>query len=168
MAGSVSETCLFKIGSRIFFVSNTHSVCMVAEQNSLRHKLSHWATFTFLKRTGLRTKFCLNPCTDHKPCEQTPALFQGPAITSKAQECNSHSLSHQSHSLLFPSMSFPLPWPHLVFAGSQNDTPGEEILIRHAFNSELCFQHQPVHQPYQCMNWSQLQLAGAELSPGEF
>lgn len=74
-AGAVSVTCLFKTGHWIFIVSNTHTVCVITEQNSLRHKLSHRATFTFLKTTGLCIKFCLNPCTHHRPYEQAPALF---------------------------------------------------------------------------------------------
>ena len=84
MAVSVSVTCLFKIRHWIFIVSNTHSVCVITEQSSLRHQLSQRATFTLLKRTGLCIKFSLNPCTDHKPCEQTPALFSR-ALQSQAK-----------------------------------------------------------------------------------
>lgn len=78
------------------------------QQKTLR--LSHQEAFTFLRRTGLYIKFCSNPCTDLKCCAWIPALQSA----SKAKEHDSQPIAQQSHSLLFPSVSFPLPWLHLV------------------------------------------------------
>lgn len=162
-AVAVSVTCFFKIRHWIIIVSNTHSVRVITEQNSLRHKLSHWAAFTFLKRTALCIKFCLNPCADHKPCEQTPALFSR-ALQPQAK-LGSTTVTHLpiSHTACcFPGMSFPLPWPYLVFTGSQNDAPGEGTLIRLPATARCAF------SPTSVLNWSLLQQAGAGWSPCEF
>lgn len=137
--GSFSLSALLVQDTTLNFHCEQYPQCLcelcVTEQNSLRHKASHWATFTFLKRMGLCIKFCLHPCTGHEPYEQTPALFPRAPQPQAHLRSTSHPLAHQSHSLLFPSISFPLPCSHLIFAGSQNDAPGEGILCDKACES---------------------------------
>lgn len=99
--------------------SSTHSACDITQQDSIRHKLS----CTELHPPFRREQAYASGST------RFPALIISPVQTSSLGLCNHKQTSkcHQSHSLLLPGMSFTVSWPHLVYAGSQNEASGDGV-----------------------------------------